>query len=55
MQSQREVLIDRVIEQIEADFVQGDTTALYELLSKLFDCDLEAYLPEGAYEKETQE
>lgn len=46
MQSKREALIDRVIEQIEADLAQGDKTALYELLNKQFDCDLEAFLSE---------
>lgn len=48
MQTEREVLINRVIAQIEADLVQGNKTALFELLSKMFDLDLEDYLPEGA-------
>lgn len=44
----REALIVRVIEQIKADFENGDETAIFELLSNISDRELEAYLPEGA-------
>lgn len=44
----REILIDRVIEQIKTDISNGDVTAIFELLANISDRELEAYLPEGA-------
>ncbi len=42
----REQLLDDVVEQIQRDLDNGDTTAIYELLDHLPDAVLEAYLPE---------
>jgi hypothetical protein len=42
----REQLLDDVVEQIQRDLDNGDTTAIYELLEQLPDAVLEAYLPE---------
>ena len=46
----REALIAQVIEQIKTDFENGDETAIFELLANIPDRELEAYLPEGAYD-----
>ena len=42
----KEVLVDRVIYQIQMDLENMDTTAIAEMLSKLDDKYLIAYLPE---------
>ena len=42
----KQVLIDRVIYQIQMDLENKDTTAIEELLWKLDDKFLTAYLPE---------
>jgi hypothetical protein len=46
MTSEREVLLDWVVEQIKKDVDNGDFTAIYELLMELPDETLIAYLPE---------
>jgi hypothetical protein len=38
-------LIDKVVEQVEKDVMDGDLTAIYELLSKLPEKYLLGYLP----------
>ena len=43
----KQELIDRVIYQIQCDLEDRDTTSLEELLFKLEDNFLIAYLPEG--------
>jgi len=46
MITEREVLMDQVLEQIKKDVDTGDFTAIYELLMELPDEDLLNYLPE---------
>jgi len=46
MITEREVLMDQVLEQIKKDVDAGDFTAIYELLMELPDENLIAYLPE---------
>jgi hypothetical protein len=46
MITEREVLIDWVVEQIKKDVDSGDFTAIYELMMELPDETLMAYLPE---------
>ncbi len=48
MDMDKEVLVDRVIYQIQMDLENMDTTAIAEMLAKLDDNILIAYLPEGA-------
>ena len=43
-------LIDAVIDQIQADFYDGDLTALEELLKDIPEEDLKAYLSEAGDE-----
>ena len=47
--SYKEKLLEKVITQIGIDLKFGDSTALYELLSKLEDNYLESYLPEISF------
>ena len=42
----KQELVDRVITQFQMDLENMDTTAIEELLFKLDNKDLEAYLPE---------
>lgn len=46
MITEREVLLDQVLDQIKKDVDAGDFTAIYELLMELPDESLVAYLPE---------
>lgn len=46
MVTEREVLLDQVVDQIREDIENGDFTAIYELLMELPDKTLLAYLPE---------
>ena len=46
MTSEREVLLDQVLDQIQKDVTAGDFTAIYELLLELPNDTLLAYLPE---------
>ena len=46
MMSERELLLDWVLEQIKKDVDAGDFTAIYEMLLDLPDETLIAYLPE---------
>jgi hypothetical protein len=46
MITEREVLMDQVLEQIVQDVNNKDFTALYEMLMELKDKTLIAYLPE---------
>jgi hypothetical protein len=46
MTSEREVLMDQVLDQIKKDVDAGDFTAIYELLMELPDENLLNYLPE---------
>jgi hypothetical protein len=46
MMSQREILLDWVVDQIKKDVDAGDFTAIYEMLLELPDETLIAYLPE---------
>ena len=46
MITEREVLIDCVVEQIKKDIDSGDFSAIYELLMGLSDENLVGYLPE---------
>jgi hypothetical protein len=46
MITEREVLVDQVIEQIRRDIDGGDYTAIYEMLMELKTETLIAYLPE---------
>jgi hypothetical protein len=46
MITEREVLLDQVIEQIQQDVKNADFTAIYEMLLELSDKTLLAYLPE---------
>ena len=46
MITEREVLMDQVLEQIVQDVNNKDFTALYEMLMELKDKPLIAYLPE---------
>ena len=46
MTSEREVLLDQVLDQIQKDVAAGDFTAIYELLMELPNNTLLAYLPE---------
>jgi hypothetical protein len=46
MITEREILIDWVVEQIKKDVDSGDFTAIYELMMELPDETLMAYLPE---------
>jgi len=43
----KELLIDRVISQIEKDIAAQDTAALFELLGRISVDNLTSYLPEG--------
>jgi hypothetical protein len=45
------LLIERVLEQIKADFAMGDLTALDELLSFVPKENLIGYLPEEEWER----
>lgn len=44
--SQRELLMDAVLEQIKEDVENGDMTAIHEMLFELSTKTLQAYLPE---------
>ena len=46
MITEREVLLDQVVEQIKQDVDAGDFTAIYELIMELNTEILLAYLPE---------
>jgi hypothetical protein len=46
MTSEREMLIDQVLDQIKKDVDAGDFTAIHEMLIELPDETLLAYLPE---------
>ena len=46
MITEREVLMDQVIDQIKKDVDAGDFTAIYELVMELPTENLLAYLPE---------
>jgi len=46
MITEREVLLDQVLDQIKKDVDAGDFTAIYELLLELPDETLVGYLPE---------
>lgn len=46
MVTEREVLLDQVVDQIREDIENGDFTAIYELIMELPDKTLLAYLPE---------
>ena len=46
MDMDKEVLVDRVIYQIQMDLENMDTTAIAEMLAQLDDKFLIAYLPE---------
>ena len=46
MITEREVLIDQVVEQIIKDIESGDYSAIYEMLMELKTETLLAYLPE---------
>ena len=46
MITEREVLLDQVIDQIVQDVNNKDFTAIYEMLMELKDTTLIAYLPE---------
>ena len=46
MITEREVLLDQVVDQIRKDTENGDFTAIYELIMELPDKTLLAYLPE---------
>lgn len=46
MTTEREVLLDQVVDQIREDIENGDFTAIYELIMELPDKTLLAYLPE---------
>jgi len=46
MITEREVLLDQVLDQIKKDVDAGDFTAIYELLMELPNETLLAYLPE---------
>jgi hypothetical protein len=46
MTSEREMLIDQVLDQIKKDVDAGDFTAIHEMLLELPDETLLAYLPE---------
>ena len=46
MITEREMLMDQVLDQIKKDVDTGDFTAIYELLMELPDEDLLNYLPE---------
>ncbi len=46
MITEREVLLDQVLDQIKKDVEAGDFTAIYELLLELPDETLVSYLPE---------
>ena len=44
--SYRELLTERVIQQITEDVEQGDTTAIHEMFDGVHETVLEAFLPE---------
>jgi hypothetical protein len=46
MITEREVLLDQVVDQIKKDVDSGDFTAIYELIMELNTEILLAYLPE---------
>jgi hypothetical protein len=46
MITEREVLLDQVLDQIKKDVDAGDFTAIYALLMELPDESLVGYLPE---------
>jgi hypothetical protein len=46
MITEREVLLDQVLDQIKKDVDAGDFTAIYELVMELSTETLLAYLPE---------
>jgi len=46
MMSEREVLLDQVLDQIKKDVDAGDFTAIYEMLLELPNETLLNYLPE---------
>ena len=46
MITEREVLLDQVLDQIKKDVDAGDFTAIYEMLMELKTETLIAYLPE---------
>ena len=46
MMSERELLIDQVLDQIKKDVDAGDFTAIHEMLLELPNETLLAYLPE---------
>ena len=46
MITEREILMDWVVEQIKKDIESGDLTAIYELIMELPDETLMGYLPE---------
>ena len=46
MVTEREVLLDQVLEQIRKDVDSGDYSAIYEMLMELKTETLLAYLPE---------
>jgi len=46
MTSEREMLIDQVLDQIKKDVDAGDFTAIHEMLIELPNKTLLAYLPE---------
>jgi hypothetical protein len=46
MITEREVLLDQVVEQIKKDVEEEDVTAIYELIMELNTEILLAYLPE---------
>jgi len=46
MMSQRELLLDQVLDQIKKDVDAGDFTAIYEMLLELSNETLLNYLPE---------
>jgi hypothetical protein len=46
MVTEREVLLDQVLEQIRKDVDSGDYSAIYEMLMELKTDTLLAYLPE---------
>lgn len=51
----KEVIIDKLIEQIKQDIEQGDTTVLAELLGFVPDLNLIQGLPEEQWEDENNE
>lgn len=44
--TEREMLVDQVLNQIEKDVKNGDFSAIEELLENVPDLPLKAYLPE---------